>query len=498
MSIKPQYDTYRYTSELCRLESQSIVECRLQSGEIGSVLTVYAHAVPEEITCVDGEVKYSGKLYLTVVYRDLDGKICRAERGAEFFHKAQDEKVTPACFAKAVFNADGIKTRREGSGFYISVVVSAKITVYGTAQMEYLVGGEGLIVKNKSANVVKTICVSGETEEEDTFETDGITDVLLHVERANVAQAFVSGGKVSLIGEVTLSLCLLKGESVCSNERQIPFTVELPVDEYVEKMPVSAKTEVKSALLTITTDEEKGKSKATVSLVLYSECLLYMKEEVQVCEDVFSTERNLTLKRAKEGGRYLTNVQRLTERVSGAASMSLSVEGELSLQAIVNPRVEISCKRVSETGGEAEGFVEAEAIFDCEGGVKSAKISLPFVFPVAMDEGEMEAEGSVYGLTIRRVGEKMEADGTLKVLLRTYKTEEREYVAAVEEGEKYEEKRSALSIYIPTEGDGLWEIAKKLKCRPEDVEKSNPELEFPVKKGERLFIYRQLKAEKTE
>ena len=97
MSIKPQYDTYRYTSELCRLESQSIVECRLQSGEIGSVLTVYAHAVPEEITCVDGEVKYSGKLYLTVVYRDLDGKICRAERGAEFFHKAQDEKVTPAC-----------------------------------------------------------------------------------------------------------------------------------------------------------------------------------------------------------------------------------------------------------------------------------------------------------------------------------------------------------------------------------------------------------------
>ena len=74
MSIKPQYAIHRYTSELCRLESQSIVECRLQSGEIASVLTVYAHAVPEEITPVDGEVKYSGKVYLTVVYRDLDGE----------------------------------------------------------------------------------------------------------------------------------------------------------------------------------------------------------------------------------------------------------------------------------------------------------------------------------------------------------------------------------------------------------------------------------------
>jgi hypothetical protein len=72
---------------------------------------------------------------------------------------------------------------------------------------------------------------------------------------------------------------------------------------------------------------------------------------------------------------------------------------------------------------------------------------------------------------------------------------EREYVKEVEEGERYKEKGSAVSIYIPTEGDGLWEIAKKLKCRLEDVEKNNPKLEFPVKKGERLFIYRQLKSE---
>ncbi|MBR2341396.1 MAG: hypothetical protein IKA72_03195 [Clostridia bacterium] len=493
MSIKPQYNTHRYTRELCKLESQSIVECRLQSGEIASVLTVHAKAVPEEITCFDGEVKYSGKLIVTVVYRDLDGKICRAERGAEFFHKAQNEKITPACFAKAAFVCDGIKTRREGSGFFLSVVVVAKISVYGTLGAEYLVSGEGLELKTTQAQIYKTICVSGETEEEDVFEMDGVKDVLLHSERANVAQAFVSAGKISLVGEVNLSLCLLKDESVCSYERQIPFTVELPIDEWTEKMPVNAKTEIKSAQLTVDTDEETNKSKVSLSLVLYSECLTYLKEEITVCDDLFSTENELIVKRENVGGRYLTNVQRFTERIGGGASLSLSFEGEIGLQSVVNPRVEISFKRTGSSSGDAEGYVEAELLFCGEDGVKATSLTLPFIFPLQAEEGEVEIEGNVYGLSVRRVGDKFEAEGTLKVVVKTYRETSCSFVSAVEEGKAIQKKASALSIYLPTVGDGLWEVAKKLGCKCEDVVKSNPELEFPIKGGERLFIYRQYK-----
>ena len=492
MSIKPQYNTHHYTSELCKLQSQSIVECRLQSGEIASVLTVHAKAVPEEVTCLDGEVKYSGKLFVTVVYRDLDGKICRAERGAEFFHKAQSDKISPACFAKAVFTCDGIKTRREGSGFFLSVVVEAKISVYGNIATEYLASGEGLELKTAEAQIYKTICVSGETEEEDSFEMDGVTDVLLHSERANIAQAFVSSGKISIIGEVNLSLCLLKGESVCSYERQIPFTVELPIEEWAEKMPVNAKTEVKSAILTVNTDEETNKSRVALSLVLYSECLTYLKEEITVCDDLFSTENELLVKRQKVEGRYLTNVQRFTERIGGGASLSLSFDGEIGLQSVVNPRVEISFKRTGNSSGEAEGYVEAELLFCGEDGVRATSLTLPFLFPVQAEAGEVEIEGSVYGLSVRRLGDKFEAEGTLKVVVKSYRECSCSFVCAVEEGKAIEKKTSALSIYLPTVGDGLWDVAKKLGCKCEDVVKSNPELEFPIKGGEKLFIYRQL------
>jgi hypothetical protein len=65
------YQTYRYTKELCLLENQSMVECRFPGAETAAVLAVQARVVESECVCADGEVKYSGKLLLSVVYEDV-------------------------------------------------------------------------------------------------------------------------------------------------------------------------------------------------------------------------------------------------------------------------------------------------------------------------------------------------------------------------------------------------------------------------------------------
>ena len=97
MSIQPQFESYRYIGEVCRLRGQSIVECRLPGSEISSILAVHAKAIPAECACADGEAQYSGKMLLSIVYEDGDKKICRAERGAEFFHKIEGNAVIQRC-----------------------------------------------------------------------------------------------------------------------------------------------------------------------------------------------------------------------------------------------------------------------------------------------------------------------------------------------------------------------------------------------------------------
>lgn len=495
METKPQFETYRYTGEIDCVNSQSMVECRLPGSVIGTILALQASAVPTECICADGEIRYGGKLLLCVVYEDGDKKICRVERGAEFFHKAEGKAVTPACFAKAAFSIDNVTHRREGSGLYVNVVVGAKINVYGGKQIEYLAGGENLVVKQEEMRVCKTVCVSGEAEAEDEFETDYVGDILLHSETAVVNRVGVGAGQLSIEGELSLNVCVLKSdESVCSYERLLPFTLEVPCEEAFGDVQASARVCVKSAQLTASVDEDKGKSKIIFSYVLSADCFLSQTDNVFVVQDAFSTVAKMRFIKEKGEGRYLTNTVKCTERIGGVAALSSLPEGEYALEAAVLPRAEIVCKK-AEKGVEAEGAVLAEVLLKgADGARKTCALSLPFVFPVDIDGETFEADAIVCGLNVRRKnGGETEAEATLKVCVKAYENRVWEYIRETEEGEMIVESDAAVSIFVPVCGETLWEVAKRLCCSPEQLQRSNPDLAFPVKEGERIFVYRQIK-----
>ncbi len=495
MSIKPQFDTYRYFGEICRPRGQSVVECRLPGSEISSILAVHAKAVPVETVCGDGEVRYSGRLALIVVYEDGEKKVCRAERGAEFFHKSENSAVTPACMGKTDFKTENITWRREGSGLYISVVVGAEIAVFGGKQMEYLGGGEGLICQDQTATVCKTVCVSGETEGEDEFESDYVGDILLHSQQAIVHRVEGRNGTLDIDGELALHICVLKSDdSVCSYERLLPFHLQVPCDEAFGRISAGARVTVKNAHLTAGTDEEKGKSKIVFSYCISADCTVSVLDEVPVVSDTFCVQAETKVVKGQERAKRVVTQVKCTERIGGSALLSPAMDGEYALQASVLPRAEITVKK-GERGFEAEGVVLAEVLLCGGDGVhRSANLSLPFLFPVDCEGEFAEADCIVCGLNIRRKKNgETEAEATLKVSVSTFEEVSWEYIAQLEEGEKIEEEHCAFSVFLPKAGEGLWELAKSLRCPPEELEKSNPELKFPLSEGEKIFVYRQIK-----
>lgn len=499
MSIKPQYETYRYTSELCRTNGQSIVECRLPGSEINAVLAINATATPTECVCGDGEVNLKGKLLLSVVYEDANKSVCRVERGAEFFVKNEKKEITPACSGKASFVVKNVTTRREGSGLYLSALVEAETRIFGSVTAEYLTGGENIAAKLEEKTLVRTVCLSGETEIEDEFETEYFADVLLHGERAFVTSAKVFGGEIEVTGEVALNLCALKEDGeLCPYEKLVPFKMQIPCDEQ-GALNCSSRVVVSSAKLSVTTDEEKGQSKILAELILSADCTLYIFEKINCATDAFSTVNETKLIKEKRQGRYLNNERRLVERISGGAALSPEAGNGFALLSPVLPRGEVVYKKRCDEkgvscGADVEGVVEAEVILRGEDGLhKASTLSLPFAFPVTGIDGEdVEAECLVCGLSVRkRPSGEVDAEATVKIVLRSYEQRETEYVCEVVEGEEYEKNECAFSVFVPREGDGLWEVAAKLKRAPEEVAKNNPNLEFPVKKDARIVVYRQ-------
>ena len=81
----------------------------------------------------------------------------------------------------------------------------------------------------------------------------------------------------------------------------------------------------------------------------------------------------------------------------------------------------------------------------------------------------------------------------MKLCFRVFEEKSWEYVCEAVVGEEYPQEDSAFSVFLPRAGEGLWQVAKRLNCDPEELQKSNPELEFPLKEGGRIFVYRQIK-----
>lgn len=493
MAIRPHFENYRYTTETCVAKGQSIVECRLPGNEISTILALHAHAVPIECTTADGEVRYSGKLIITVVYENSEKKVCRIERGAEFSHRVQNSAVTPASFATLRLQAENVNRRREGAGLYLSVVVGAEIHAYASTEANYLYDGEGLVVKRTPQKLVKTVICSGETEVDDEFETDYVGDVLLHSETPSVGTVSVENGQITVTGEVCLNVCALKSDlTLCSYERLVSYRIEVPCDEATEKAFAAARVGVISAHLTAGTDEEKGKCKMSVVLHLKADCEAYLEEEIPCCSDVYSPESALKIQPKTVKNRISCGTVRLTERIGGTVSLTSPVEPSAYLQAALLPRAEIVCKR-TEKGNEAEGAIFADVIFSDGEDHRSTGLSLPFLFPIDLPEGTMaEAEGTVCGLSVRRKKDgETEAEATLKITLRIYREIESSFIEDVDEGEQYPKNDSAISLYLPKAGEDLWTTAKRLRCTPEDLQKNNPELTFPLKEGAKIFVYRQ-------
>ena len=59
--------------------------------------------------------------------------------------------------------------------------------------------------------------------------------------------------------------------------------------------------------------------------------------------------------------------------------------------------------------------------------------------------------------------------------------------------EKGERNRlgSAISVFVATRGDDLWDVAKRLGSDEEEILKYNSDLTFPLDGDERVILYRQ-------
>lgn len=492
--LKPETNTQTFTKKIADISSQSVAESRFpQSNDVIEVLAVYPQVSLLTCETSSGRVNYGGRIVFSVVYADEEGKLCRMQKGAEFNCFADDERLAPSQTAVCALRCEKTAVRRDGSSFVLSAVICAEISVFAPSERTFLTSCEGAFLKTEQQDFYSAVAFSGDSEVEDDFDADSVADVLIPAARALVTGAECGTGEINVNGEIYLSLFAMRKDTPVCLDRVIAFKCSVPCESSsVGSVPL-VHAEIRDLNVTATVNEDRGKCRVNFVCTLAFSGTFYEKNEITIVKDVFSCTNALNAERAEERVEMIKDCKSFSERVTGAATVKSKLDFTCRFLAAALPKVEYECVAAS---GAIEGAVSSILFYEQNGEVKSTEVALPFAVRLGeFAEGEVLADVAVCGVSLRQPKEgEVEAEAVLKISASYLAFERVGFIESVEEGEPLAPCDSAISVIIPSAGDGLWEVSKKLLRAPKEVEECNPDLKFPLTGRERIVIYRPKQA----
>ena len=146
-----------------------------------------------------------------------------------------------------------------------------------------------------------------------------------------------------------------------------------------------------------------------------------------------------------------------------------------------------------------EGVVGGNVIYYCAeaNSENSVAVELPFSLKVAVpglkEDDEVYARGEVISASLKiRRGNEIDVRAEVAFEVCAAASSTKCVITELTEGEARIIPTAAISVHVARPGESLWDVAKATGTTPEAVMAQNPDLELPLKGGERVIVYRYL------
>jgi len=500
--VEPIFEKINYSQKLTELKEQIKVEVKsdVKREQVQSVLSITPYLISGENEVSQGKVSYGGRITFYISYIDTDGELKKCECGSEFFGSSNGDGINETHHATTTIVVERVECDTSGAYLTVTAYLGATAKITYNEQIEALVGGEELVVKESEINCLKSLGIKrGVYPLEEEFEVGyPIKEVLFH--RADGVVTAVQSGVGSIIvdGEALLSLVLLQNNDkndIIRENKVLPFRMEIECEEAMPNLQATAKVREKSFKTDISVDEQTGKSLITVSVNLAFEGEAFADNCTTIATDAFSTSSDLQLKYENVPYYKACDLRHYTTIASGRCEINELTIGSTVL-AVGGEKATVVSATCSQDGIVVTGLLSAVAYMrDEENKVFVRKLEIPFEKTL---EGSFSCDTSLdVVLKAERASAKIISLNQMELeseLFITVYPEERCEHKVVKEvtvlGEK-EQNTSAISVFIPEDGEQLWSLAKRLNINPEQLLETNKDLEFPLSGRERIVIFRR-------
>lgn len=504
MAFEPVYDVVRLSSRKKVASAQAVTEARLLPAPgtvIARVLSITATSKVGASEVFAGEARYGGRVDFTVLFVDVDGKNHSITHSAEFSDKIESPLVTAdmkADFTSEVLDTDVVNV--SSGEIKLAAVVEIRLDADESVEIRYLSSG-GAGVYGSGEELEYSVYKAGGTGTANLSSTIAdvkIVDILACEYRAIVTTRTAGMDSVTINGLIIGDILGETEDGLAASYRtEIPFSEEFAADGASAGDIVIARACV-SGTPRIETDDDGSAIISDYKLtIVYA---VYGEAKTEVVSDVFSATHELLV--TSESAtvckpRLNTTV---TDRVEGSVMLEVNMPIADNILGMTAQRVTVTnAAAAADDEMLVEGVVGGNVIYYCAeaNSENSVAVELPFSLKVAVpglkEDDEVYARGEVISASLKiRRGNEIDVRAEVAFEVCAAASSTKCVITELTEGEARIIPTAAISVHVARPGESLWDVAKATGTTPEAVMAQNPDLELPLKGGERVIVYRYL------
>ena len=497
---QPIYESFRFNRNKLKFCDSVKANCKtdVKSKDVLKVLNVSAIAVGTQTEIKEQNVKVGGRIIFFATYLNTEGEVKKCECGSEILAVFSDETVKKDMHAYATASVEKTERTTDGEYLTLSAIVKVCASLFGEEEVKAFSGGDGLITDKCEIVYDKTF-----SQEKGVYPFDEefdlpylIGEVLSQSMGVSVSAVQCGVGSVIVDGEIYFSALLLQkgGKSdIIREDRTIPFRIELDSQEAMPSMSATSMLSVKSFKTDIACAEEDNKSTVTLSIDFSYENRVYAKTSAEIVADAFCEKEEIEVVPTECVLDYAKEVRLIKKTISGRAETEELPIGA-RITAVSGEKIELTSVVCENSKIKVEGVFSLTTYYkDQEADVFTFNVEIPF--ETSFESPDIGNDATVLAV-IERASAKThsitQTEIMAEVAFSIYPTEQKtvKIISEVKSIGERQPENSAISVYIPFTGEKLWSLAKRLGVSPEQVLKSNPDLQFPLTGDERIVIYR--------
>lgn len=502
MYIQPNFDNIKTDGKKTITKKEISVGCNISPQEqkgIKKILGVEGSArITNNETLVD-EIKLNGLVNFKVLYLDSENEMRSLDYIAEFTDSVSQQGVSLQSKISALASVKDISVSATDNQIKLMALTEIVIDELFSEEINALVGVSDNCLKRVKEIRVQNLTGSGTGSFEiaEEFETNtNIEKVLLFDSAAVVTDVKCGIDSVLVSGEVITDIIYKGATGIITKCFSMPFSEEVTVNGAFAGQKVSVRAEITDSKIILSGNETNNLIKAQVQLKISANA--YEDKQIEVISDIYCAEKEIVKETVSKNTEYFTGCKFFDEKINGTAQLDVqmtAIKDIITTSASRSVLVNLIPGTDSVT---AEGVVSAAVIYnDDNGEINSVQVELPYSIELRVENlslnGKIKGTAVLSNIYARAKRDKeIEAIAELKFCLEIFDSGCIEYISSIEEGEDKIPPKNAISVYLAEKGETMWDIAKALNMKPDEILKQNPDLKEPLENNMPVCIFRKI------